>query len=136
MPRYVLLFHECPPGFERPSHWDLMLEAEDRLRTWSLPQLPRGWEAAQAATALEFPACAPTSLETAVVATRLADHRIDYLHEEGPLSGNRGQVWRIDAGTYEAIAENPQAWTLALTGGLVHGEVTLQDSTLSLRRGI
>jgi hypothetical protein len=132
MPRYVLLYHECPPGYERPSHWDFMLEVGERLRTWALPRLPRGWEAARAATAHVSPACAPTSTESAVVATPLADHRIDYLHEEGPLTGNRGEVHRIDAGDFDTIAENSQSWTLTLYGGLVHGEVTLRDSTLRL----
>jgi hypothetical protein len=67
-----------------------------------------------------------------VVATPLADHRIEYLHEEGPLSGNRGEVRRVDAGTYETVVENSQLWRVALTGDLMHGEVTLQNSTLSL----
>lgn len=131
MPRYVLLYHECPPEYERPSHWDLMLEAGDKLRTWALARLPLGWEAARAQTAMAFPTCASTSSDREVVATPLADHRIDYLHEEGRLSGNRGEVRRIDAGMYETIGQNSRSWTVALTGGLIQARVSLHDSMLT-----
>jgi hypothetical protein len=132
MPRFVLLYHECPPDFERPSHWDLMLEVGDKLRTWAISRLPHGWEGAKARTAVLFPSCAATSLENCVVATPLADHRIDYLQIEGALSGKRGEVRRIEAGTYEAVSQNSRTWTVVLSGGVVSGTVTLQDATLSL----
>jgi hypothetical protein len=132
MPRYVLIYHECPPDYERPSHWDLMLESRGNLRTWAIPRLPLGWEAAQSRTAVAFPACAATSSLTAVAATRLADHRIDYLHEEGPLAGNRGEVRRIDAGDFETIRENAHMWRVMLSGGLLRGEISLQECSLSL----
>ena len=34
------------------------------------------------------------------IAERLADHRLDYLSYEGPVSENRGVVSRWDEGTY------------------------------------
>ena len=43
MPRFVLLHHECPPGYVKPSHWDFMLEFGDVLWTWELRELPAGW---------------------------------------------------------------------------------------------
>lgn len=132
MPRYVLLYHECSPDYERPSHWDLMLEADGTLRTWAMPRLPFGWEAAQARTSEVSPCCVPTSSGTCVVATPLADHRIDYLHQEGPLTGNRGVIRRVDAGTYQTVAQNSRLWRVALSGGVIQGTITLQDSTLSL----
>jgi hypothetical protein len=131
MPRYVLLYHECPPGYERPSHWDLMLEADPNLRTWAMARLPRGWEAAREQTARVFPACPATAAETEVTATRLADHRIDYLQEEGPLTANRGQVRRIDAGSYETIASLPEAWRVELSGGLLRGQISLQEHLIT-----
>ena len=36
MPRFAILEHDSP----RSLHWDLMLEYEDRLRTWALESAP------------------------------------------------------------------------------------------------
>jgi hypothetical protein len=132
MPRFVLLYHECPPGCERPSHWDLMLEVENALRTWALPCLPQDWKAARERTAALFPACAVASDESSLIVTRLADHRTDYLHAEGPLTGNRGEVRRIDAGTYETVSEDSRSWRVMLCGDLIKSEIALRDSSLTL----
>ena len=40
MPRFVILHHVTLPGADRASHWDLMLEMGDALRTWALPTPP------------------------------------------------------------------------------------------------
>ena len=85
MARFVVLRHETPPGAQRASHWDFMLEAGERLRTWAVygdiaspqPQ-PAEW---------------------------LADHRLAYLDLEGPLSGDRGSVARYDRGEYRLERE-------------------------------
>jgi hypothetical protein len=63
----------------------------------------------------------------------LADHRIDYLHEEGPLTGNRGFVRRIDAGTYATIADKPDAWKVELSGGVIRGRVSLSERSSDSR---
>ena len=93
MPRFVLLHHECPPSFGKPSHWDLMLECDGVLLTWSLPALPAAWGGEGGSAAEQ------------IAATRLADHRIAYLDYEGPISGDRGVVKRVDGGEYEVLAE-------------------------------
>ena len=115
MPRFVLLYHDCPPNYERASHWDFMLESGDVLRTWALERLPRDWQAAHAANR-----CGPSELSSAcadnsVAAMQLGDHRRDYLELEGPLSGNRGTVMRVAAGTYRSEHESPDDWRVALT---------------------
>ena len=76
--RYVVLRHE---GVADP-HFDLMLElAEDQaLATWRCPVWP---------------------LTKRVRITRLPDHRREYLTYEGPVSGDRGRVSRVEAGTYQ-----------------------------------
>ncbi|HEX2474713.1 MAG TPA: DNA polymerase ligase N-terminal domain-containing protein [Lacipirellulaceae bacterium] len=125
MPRFVLLYHECPPAYERASHWDLMLEAGESLRTWALFQLPQEWQAAQSYTASLVPTCTAPSTENIVGAELLGDHRRDYLEYEGPVSGQRGQVTRIDAGTYETHSESPQHWTIELSGRSLQGTATL-----------
>ena len=76
--RFVVLRHD---GVADP-HFDFMLEVSDGqpLATWRLPEWP---------------------LTRRVRVTRLADHRREYLTHEGPVSGGRGNVARVNAGTYQ-----------------------------------
>lgn len=107
MPRFVCLRHECPPEVGKPSHWDLMLEDDGALLTWSLLELP-----------------APGGLAT--FATRLDDHRIEYLDYEGPLSGERGSVSRVDAGEFRWIERTDQRMVVSLAGRQLLGTLTAQ----------
>ncbi|PWT98814.1 MAG: hypothetical protein C5B53_06240 [Candidatus Melainabacteria bacterium] len=75
MPRFVILEHDYP---ER--HWDFMLEAGEKLRTWKLSS--------------------PPQIGKTVSAQLSFDHRIVYLDYEGPISGNRGTVVRFDKGSF------------------------------------
>ena len=140
MPRFVLLYHECPPGFERPSHWDLMLQAGDALRTWALVQLPRGWQAAREQTAISWPDCPPAADSNAVEAEQLDDHRLAYLEYEGPLSGDRGRVTQIDTGTFTTtddigdIGEFRGNWHVELSGVRLRGPISLSESSSGHRK--
>lgn len=108
MPRYVILQHEMPAGHERPTHWDLMLEAEGALATWALAEPPE---------------CGHT-----INAERLADHRLAYLDYQGPVSGDRGTVSQWDAGKYDAIAIEATQWDVSLSGRMLQGRLTLTQS--------
>ena len=81
MPRFVILEHDHPV-----RHFDLMLETGSILRTWRLvePPQPGKW----------------------VVAEPSFDHRVLYLDYEGPVSGDRGNVKRLLAGTFELVRES------------------------------
>jgi hypothetical protein len=96
MPRFVVLHHVMPAGSDRPSHWDLMLETGDSLRTWALP-------------------LAPTVGQGQTV-DALAAHRLAYLEYEGPVSGDRGEVTRWDAGEFELLGESASRLELRLRG--------------------
>jgi hypothetical protein len=118
MPRFVLLRHECPPALGVQNHWDLMLQRGSTLATWRLLELP-------------------TPAAPLVSALRLADHRTAYLEYEGPVSGDRGDVRRVDAGSYAAIEESAQRWVLQFDGAVLSGPAVLQlrdgdEWTLSL----
>src|SRR5882757_3202700 len=115
MPRFVLLYHDCPSSYERASHWDLMLESGGVLRTWALERLPRNWEAAHTRTTAAHATCPLLGAENIVAAAQLGDHRRDYLEKEGPLSGSRGTVARVAAGTYRSQHESPDDWRVVLT---------------------
>lgn len=81
--RYAILHHT---GGQGPDHYDFMLEAEGTLKTWTVPALD--WEA-------ELPV------------TQNTDHRLEYLEYEGPISGERGEVRRVEGGIYEVLATTP-----------------------------
>jgi hypothetical protein len=129
MPRFVLLYHNCPPEYERPSHWDLMLETGDALRTWALARLPRDWTTWHAQAAAVYPDCPPIADGDAVAVERLADHRVDYLDQEGPLTGDRGEVTRIDRGTYERLSHAAEDARLTLFGSHWEGSIRLQQAS-------
>ncbi|MEQ8788755.1 MAG: DNA polymerase ligase N-terminal domain-containing protein [Pirellulaceae bacterium] len=105
MPRYVVLRHETPPNYARPLHWDLMLEADDWLWTWALEEPPR--------------------YDASIVAWPLADHRLEYLEYEGPVSNNRGVVARWDAGQYELIRRYDDEIVVRLGGEKLLGKATV-----------
>jgi DNA ligase D-like protein (predicted 3'-phosphoesterase) len=105
MPRYVILYHDCPCGEPRPTHWDFMLEAEGVLRSWALPE--------------------PPSHSDSLIAVALNDHRADYLDYEGPVSRGRGSVSRWDWGTYSAEDVKPDRLLVVLEGEKLHGQVSL-----------
>lgn len=98
MPRYVVLEHTGTETYKPGRHWDLMLETSGALQTWELDHIP---EAGGRGRAL-----------------RLADHRLDYLDYEGPISGDRGAVRRWAHGVYESVSETPDELIIRLNGPL------------------
>ena len=100
MSRYVILEHDYPQ-----LHWDFMLEAGAKLRTWRLT--------------------APPTAGQAVTASASFDHRLVYLDYEGPLSGQRGQVVQWDRGDYEEVLVDDHQLQVYLRGRKLHGTLTL-----------
>jgi hypothetical protein len=117
--RFVLLRHEYPARIATPSHWDFMLEADGVLMTWQLNRLPASWLVAlQLESADELPQ---------VPATRLADHRLEYLDYEGPVSGDRGSVHCVDRGTYQLQEESAEHLAVELSGSFLLGRTSLSQ---------
>jgi hypothetical protein len=106
MPRFVILQHVTPPGYREGTHFDLMLEDDGHLLTWSLPQAPRAG--------------------ISLTATRLPDHRLVYLDYEGPVSGDRGEVTRVDGGEFRWLERGPDPVVVRLIGKAVY-ELTLSE---------
>jgi hypothetical protein len=113
MPRFVILLHECPGDRPRATHCDLMLEVGSALETWALRQVPQGWCELDLSQDL-------FARSNSVKAQRIADHRLAYLDYEGPVSGDRGSVRRLDAGQYRV---GPTANGRVLDGQFVRGEI-------------
>ncbi|MGI8982776.1 MAG: DNA polymerase ligase N-terminal domain-containing protein [Pirellulaceae bacterium] len=108
MPRFVILHHELPPGHDRGSHFDLMLEVGGALRTWSLAELP--------------------AIGKVIQAEALPDHRLAYLDYEGPVSGNRGSVSRVEEGEYDVIEEAGDWLRIHLAGKNLRGILELRQA--------
>ena len=83
-----------------------MFEQEGVLRTWACEQLP-------------------TANNESVAAEQLEDHRLAYLDYEGPVSGNRGNVMRIDAGEYEVLSVSLEEFRVRIAGRHFYGIVTI-----------
>ena len=98
--RFVVLEHEW-----NGVHWDFMIEDEGRLRTW----------------AIDVPLVAGEELP----ARALPDHRLDYLTYEGPVSGGRGIVRRVDGGIFHGLEWGPHRVRGTLLGRQLVGEVVL-----------
>jgi hypothetical protein len=103
--RYVILEHTGTPSFKPGRHWDLMLEADGRLRTWELPATPQP--------------------RVGLQALPLADHRLDYLDYEGPLSNDRGTVRRWDFGEYQVLSETEFELKIQVCGQHLQGRLFL-----------
>ncbi|MFO0838437.1 MAG: hypothetical protein U1D55_07895 [Phycisphaerae bacterium] len=93
--RFVLLEHDTRANAASPPdpasvHWDLMIELAPgaALATWRLSR-------------------DPSLSDELIPAERIADHRRDYLEYQGPISGGRGRVRRIDEGHVEFAYLNP-----------------------------
>ena len=103
--RFVVLRHDWPV-----LHYDLMLEAGSRCRTWRLLAEP-----------VESAIC------DGIPAERIADHRVHYLSYEGPVGGDRGAVRRWDAGTYRSL----DAGRYELEGARLRGRFAIRGGTFS-----
>ncbi|MEX1040086.1 MAG: DNA polymerase ligase N-terminal domain-containing protein [Pirellulaceae bacterium] len=103
--RFVILRHETPSGYSKPSHYDLMIQWGEILRTWTLAYWPE--------------------IGTEVKAVPDADHRLAYLDYEGEVSQGRGFVEREDEGICEWLAESPERIHLRLSGRVLQGDLTL-----------
>ncbi len=103
--QFALLEHKTAEGV----HWDLLLEtAEVGLATWSLPSLPE------------------PGVKISVQA--LPDHRAVYLDYEGPISGDRGEVRRVDRGTYTVDTWDARCRIVRLDGERFRGRVVLEQT--------
>jgi hypothetical protein len=114
VPRFVILQHTTPPGYSRPSHYDLMLEHGPVLRTWACESLP--------------------DAGATVAAEQLADHRLAYLDYEGEVSGGRGSVVRVAAGEYELLAESDELIHVRLASPQLAGMLTLSREAADIQR--
>lgn len=119
MLRFVVLRHDCPPGYVRGLHWDFMLESGGVLKTWALSRPPDE--------------CVNDD-DDGIDAELLGDHRLAYLDYEGPVSGDRGHVTRYDRGQYETLSRHDDEWQVELKGVRLTGRAVLRQAADDLQR--
>jgi DNA polymerase Ligase (LigD) len=100
MPRFSILAHDHPV-----PHLDLFLEAGGVVRSWRL--------------------LAPLAAGAVVLAEPTGDHRLLYLDYEGPVSGDRGSVTRVDGGTFIWEADSPEHLVVRIKGTRFAGRLIL-----------
>lgn len=109
--RFVVLRHvvrEAAAGEAEEAHVDLMVE-----------------EGAEGGALVTFQLDAPPPAR----GRRSFDHRARYLDYEGPISGGRGRVERLDAGRVEDVEGDPRAarWRARFQGARLAGLHELRD---------
>ncbi len=82
-----------------------MLEQADALATWQLLTPPTAG----------FP----------IECIRIKDHRKAYLDYQGPVSGGRGVVSRVDRGGFQLLGVDDHSWMIHLSGEKIIGEFGL-----------
>jgi len=91
------------------EHFDLMIEDAQALATWQLPADP-----ADLAPSASLPA------------RRLPDHRLAYLTCEGPVSGDRGAVTKVDEGACDVSGAEEDSWRVAFHGRRLQGSFEIR----------
>jgi len=94
--RYVVLHHTAVAE----PHYDLMFETArgSGLETFRCPVWPP---------------------DVGTVVVPLGEHRREYLDYEGPVSGGRGSVMRVAAGTYRTVSRTGDRREVELDGAVV-----------------
>ena len=100
---YVIHAHDSG----KETHWDLMLESADSLRTWRLDTPPNEIQSQP------------------ISATSIANHSKRFLTYEGPVQNAQGNVHIVDSGTYTSAEETSTQLKLTLTGQILKGPFTL-----------
>ncbi len=109
MCEFVILFHQMPELAERKDHWDLMIQYHDSLITWALDSAPVAG--------------------ADITAVRLADHRLEYLKFQGPLSAGRGEVTQVAKGNCKWLDHTKTGKMIQLFGPDFVWRVTVTELT-------
>ncbi len=104
---YIIHFHS---GHKTETdHYDFMIEDQQELLTWRVlqPDLEKLINGQQ------------------ITATRINNHRREYLDFEGPISCDRGQVAIFDQGSYTGTIDLPVKTKIILKGKKLSGTLII-----------
>ena len=101
MTRFVILEHTW-----NGVHFDVMVQAQDTLKTWSMEQM--------------------IVADQPMKARQRPDHRLIYLDYEGSVSGDRGTVRRVVGGNYRTVSWAEDRVVLQLESPQLSGELRFE----------
>ncbi|MBL8890620.1 MAG: hypothetical protein JNL67_11640 [Planctomycetaceae bacterium] len=104
--RFVILEHQVPLDSGRADHWDVMLETATGLQTWATQPFASDGASRQV--------------------EELPLHRSIYLDYEGPISGNRGCVRRLDRGKFRILDRQSRWLLIQLAGDVYQGRLQVR----------
>jgi bifunctional non-homologous end joining protein LigD len=104
MPGFVVQRHDRQG---QPTHWDLMLEQGDVLKTFRLDRPP------------------VDVLTDAVSAVAIADHPVRFLTYEGSVNQGLGCVQIAEKGTYRTTLLTQEFWDAEMEGTILRGRFRL-----------
>ena len=96
--------------FEGNTHWDLMLQDGELLKTWRLDIGPE------------------EILSQSAKATKIFDHPLRFLTYQGPVNKGKGMVKIADKGTYKAENETVGNLEIFLSGCILRGRFRLDKA--------
>jgi len=97
--RFTVLRHELPLPSQRECHWDLLLEPSDNSPDDARrPAHSTNFDSAAGLLTFEAPLPPDEWANNKFGVKRLPAHRPLYLNYDGPISGDRGHVTRVQSG--------------------------------------
>ena len=105
--KFVVHHHTSRPG--EADHYDLMIDEGGALATWRISQ----------------EGMARLLAGDTAGATKIADHRREYLSYEGPVSCDRGMVRIMDSGECETAELSDTERRYRLKGTTLRGEMAI-----------
>jgi hypothetical protein len=105
-PKRRFVIHKHTRGNE--THWDLMIEQTDCLKTWRLDNPP------------EKLASQKTK------ATPIFDHDKKFLTYQGSVNNNKGSVEIVDEGTCEIESSDEHYLKINFEGKILKGKISLE----------
>jgi len=100
----------------KDTHWDLMIEDGDKLKTWRLENPPEK-------LAGDFDKLSPGKTK----ATPIFDHDKKFLTYQGPVNNGKGNVEIVDEGTCTIESATENQMNINFEGKILIGKFILQS---------
>ena len=94
---------------EGQTHWDLMIEDGDKLKTWRLENPPE------------------KLADTKTKATPIFDHDKKFLAYQGPVNNGTGTVEIVDEGTCTIISDNGKITKILFAGKVLKRQIIIEE---------
>ena len=111
--KYIIHYH-----LTAINHYDLMLEKNNTLLTWQIPQN----------LFLNFLA------EKKIKIKQIKNHRLKYLTHQGFIRTGQGFLEKYDEGKYQIKSWTDQKKIITITGKKIKGQITIEQKTIKYEK--